>query len=45
MLAMSVCYHARLKIRTEFEKGIAKHFTGPIELSGGDKQFRNEIRW
>ena len=45
ILAVSVCYHARLSDRTYYEKGIAQQFKAPIALSGGVEQFRNEIRW
>ena len=45
ILAVSVCYHARLGDRKEYEEGIAKEFTPPLLLSGGVEQFRNEIRW
>ena len=45
ILAVSVCYHARLGERKEYEEGIAKQFTPPLVLSGGVEQFGNEIRW
>ena len=44
MLSLSVCYHARLKNREEYEEGVAKLFTGPIDLADGTQQFRNEIK-
>ena len=45
ILSISVCYHARLNNRKEFEEQIAREFTAPLTLSGGADQFRNEIRW
>ena len=45
ILAVSVCYHARLSDRTHYEQGIAQQFKAPVALSGGVEQFRNEIRW
>ena len=42
---MSVCYHARLQKREEYENVVVKCFTGPIHLPGGVEQFRDEIRW
>ena len=44
VLALSVCYHARLQDRGEYEQGVAQMFTSPLKLEGAD-QFRNEIRW
>ena len=44
VLAISVCYHARLQDREEYEEGVAKQFT-PSLLPGGVDQFRDEIRW
>ena len=45
ILSLSVCYHARLEKRGEYEEGVVKCFTGPIKLSNGAQQFRDEIRW
>ena len=45
VLALSVCYHARLKRREEYEEGVARYFTNSIQLSYGADQFRDEIRW
>lgn len=45
ILAVSVCYHARLCDREEFEEKIVKRFAPPLALYGGAKQFRNEIKW
>ena len=45
ILAISVCYHARLSDRTDYEERIAQQFKAPLSLSGGVEQFRNEIRW
>ena len=45
ILAVSVCYHARLSEREEYEEGVAAEFTSPLTLSGGVNEFRNVIRW
>ena len=45
VLSLSVCYHARLQEREEFEDEVTKSFTGLINLPGGVQQFRDEIRW
>ena len=45
MLALSVCYHARLQDRSDYEERVVEHFIGPIDLPGGSQQFRDEIRW
>ena len=45
VLSVSVCYHARLQKREEYENVVVKCFTGPIHLPGGVEQFRDEIRW
>ena len=45
ILALSVCYHARLSNRNEYEEGVAREFVAPLNLPGGVQQFRNEIRW
>ena len=45
ILAVSVCYHARLQNRIEFERGVAAQFTGAIKLSRGAAEFREEIKW
>ena len=45
VLAVSVCYHARLGDREEYEEGMANEFTAPLALPDGREQFRNEIRW
>ena len=45
VLALSVCYHARLQNRADYEEGVATHFRCPIQLQGGAQQFRDEIRW
>ncbi|XP_019863218.1 PREDICTED: E3 ubiquitin-protein ligase rnf213-alpha-like, partial [Amphimedon queenslandica] len=44
ILAVSVCFHARLTNRAVFEEGVAKQFKAPLTLAGRD-QFCNEIRW
>ena len=45
ILAVSVCYHARLSDRTEYEDKVAHEFTAPLALHGGATEFRNVIRW
>ena len=45
ILALSVCYHARLSNREEYEEGVAREFVAPLNLPDGVQQFRNEIRW
>ena len=44
VLAVSVCYHARLQDREEYEEGVAQKFTLRL-LPGGVDQFRDEMRW
>lgn len=44
ILSVSVCYHARLQERGEYEKGVVKQFTAPLVVTGRE-QFSNEIRW
>ena len=45
ILAVSVCYHARLSDRQEYEQEISQKFTPPLALSGGADEFRDVIRW
>lgn len=47
ILSLSLCYHARLEKREEYEIEVVEMFTGPIGLPGGSQaqQFRDEIRW
>lgn len=45
ILAVSVCYHARLTNRTDYEKKVAGQFTAPLALSRGVEEFRNVIKW
>ena len=45
ILALSVCYHARLSNREDYEEGVAREFAAPLHLPGGVQQFRDEIRW
>ena len=44
VLALSVCYHARLQERKEFELGVVKQFYDPLKLPGGVIQFKTEIK-
>ena len=45
ILTLSVCYHARLQERADYEELVSASFTSPLNLSGGAQQFRNEIKW
>ena len=45
ILSLSVCYHARLSDRKDYERKVAHEFTAPFVLSGGKTEFRNVIRW
>lgn len=45
ILAVSVCYHARLQDRTEYEEEVSEKFLPPLDLPGGAVQFRNEVTW
>ena len=45
LLAISVCYHARLQDREEYEEGVTAQFVAPLGLPGGAVQFRDEIQW
>ena len=45
ILSLSVCYHARLQDRTDYEEKVSKQFVNPLSLPGGGDRFRNEIRW
>eukprot|EP00731_Ephydatia_muelleri_P024235 Em0016g506a len=45
VLALSVCYHARLQDRTDYENGVSKQFIPPLALPGGVVQFKDEIKW
>ncbi len=45
ILSLSVCYHARLHERIPYEEEIAKCFSPPLLLPGGDQRFRDEIKW
>ena len=45
VLALSICYHARLQDRDDFENGVVQQFSPPLALTGGVQQFKDEIRW
>ena len=45
ILSLSVCYHARLQDRDDYEEGVAGQFANPLSLPGRDERFRDEIRW
>lgn len=48
ILAISVCYCARLQNREEFEQELVKKLTSSSKhfyLPEGIKEFRNEIEW
>ncbi|XP_062507501.1 E3 ubiquitin-protein ligase rnf213-alpha-like isoform X2 [Corticium candelabrum] len=44
VLALAVCYHARLKDRKPFREVIAKQFQSPCNLHGGANRLDQEIR-
>ena len=44
ILSVSVCYHARLQERDEYENGVVRQFIAPLTITGRE-QFCNEIRW
>ena len=44
LLAISVCYHARLQDREDYEEGVSAQFVAPLGLPGGAAQFRREIQ-
>ncbi|XP_019853235.1 PREDICTED: E3 ubiquitin-protein ligase RNF213-like [Amphimedon queenslandica] len=44
ILAISVCYHARLQDRVEYETNVVQEFKPPLTVTGRE-QFCNEIRW
>ena len=44
VLAISVCYHARLQEREDYEKDVTAQFIAPLSLPGGAAQFRNEVQ-
>ena len=45
ILALSVCYYARLQDRTQYEKQICRAFQYPLSLPDGVRSFREEIQW
>ena len=45
MLALSICYHARLQDRNDFECEVVQQFSPPLALTGRVQQFKDEIRW
>ena len=45
LLAISVCYLARLQDRKDYEEGVAAEFMALLWLPGGAAQFRNEVQW
>ena len=45
IISLSVCYHARLQVRDDYEREVVKQFRTPLNLPGGVKQFRWEIKW
>ena len=45
VLAVSVCYHARLQDREAYEDLMARQFQNPINLPRGAEDFRDIIRW
>ena len=45
ILALSVCYYARLQDRTQYEEQVCRAFQYPLSLPGGVRSFREEIQW
>lgn len=45
IIAINVCYSARLQDRQEFENMISEKFIPPLILSRGKEQFKEEITW
>ena len=45
ILSLSVCYHARLQDREEYEEAVVYQFRAPLALPQGKEQFCNEMRW
>ncbi len=41
LLAVHVCYHARLQDRVAYEDGVSNQ----LEITGGADRFRSEIKW
>ena len=41
ILSLSVCYHARLQDRREYEENVVEQFKQPLTCD----QFHDEIRW
>lgn len=41
ILAVSVCYHARLQERRDYETGVSRE----LNIPGGVNRFRKEIQW
>lgn len=45
VLALGVCYHARLSNRAEYRKAVARHFVPPADLKEGADAMEKEIVW
>ena len=45
ILSLSVCYHARLQDREEYEEAVVNQFRAPLALPLGREQFCDEMRW
>ena len=43
IMAVAVCYHAKLQERDDFENSIVNEFLSPFAIPEGRKQFANEI--
>ena len=43
IMAVAVCYHARLQDRVQFEEEIVQKFKSPYHIPGGRQQFVEEI--
>ena len=44
ILSLSVCYHARLQERAEYEEGVVAQFMAPLDCDSVDI-FHEEIKW
>ena len=43
VMALAVCYHARLTVREDYETKVCAQFKPSLNLQGGTEQFRSEI--
>ena len=45
ILALSVCYDARMQDRSDYEENVVQQFMEPLHLLHGVEEFRSEVRW